>query len=156
MQSSTMPAKSILRAVFMLMLTVPFAAQAALLGTKPGEWKNTVTVSVTVPGQGHKSMTQTKQECHKPSESMKAILGSLRKIHGCKVKVLHQTASLLDFRQDCTSPDGKQSMHIRMKMQALSSTHMAITMNQSYSTGAKSQLKGDAHWVSATCAQAKP
>lgn len=146
-----MQARIIARAAFMLMLTAPFAAHAALLGTRPGAWKDTTTISVSSGDKlVRKPETQTSIVCHDKTGSVEAVLELLGK-NGCQAKIVQQSANGVVFDQVCAHPADGDGVHTRMEMKALSATHIAGTVDQSYASGFKAHLVSDAHWVSATC-----
>ena len=148
-----MQSRLIIRTLCVLLLAAPCAAHAGLLGIRPGAWKDTVTTTVTIPGQSaDKPQTLTKYECQKASVSTKSYLQSLEKVPGCKLNVLHHTARMVDLALRCGKSDAdgfREYIHIRM--QALSATHAVSSFSKSLPDGKIVHVKRDSRWVSATC-----
>lgn len=150
MQVKVMRTRIILRAIFMLMFTAPFAAHAALLGTRAGAWEDAVTITSTGEGEDGLPKSMKHQVCHPPATSVQTVLDSLDR-NSCKVKIVQQTPSMLEIRQTCHAADGNGSIRTHMKIQALSDTHIVSNVDQSYSSGEKSHLTTDSRWLHINC-----
>lgn len=141
-----MPTRLIARSLITLALVAPCAAHAAMLGTRDGEWKDTFTGN---DAEG-KAKVVTQQECRTASVTVQKMIDKLEQ-GGCKVKILHQTASMVEIEQTCATPDEKGGIHFHIRMEALSPTRIVSTMEQTDPSGHIDHLKSDARWLGATC-----
>lgn len=165
-----MQTRMAIRAIFMLTLVAPCAAHAGLLGTRDGEWNNTVTTTKTgtveamtkeekanytpqvlayIKSQEGQPNTVEGKFCAGPTQPTPGLFLSM----DCETKVIRRTATLMEIEQTCPARNGKSNNHVLVR--ALSPTHLVTTEDLTNPGGSKTHTVFDATWTNADCTQAR-